>query len=340
MATRIDVAKRAGVSPTTVSRVINDNGYVAADVRKRVLEAIEFYHYVPNKFARVLRTRQKKEIACITHSITNPFYGEVVLGIEEVAFQNGYTFSLYNANFHDRDYRRVLEEGFYGGLIVLSPVELSKFVRLEQVKEALPTVVYWDWRGEAPVPAVYVQLQNAMREMVHFLLSQGHREILFLGHDSSQEWENPRLFGYRQAMQEAGLDAEKHVTLIPEWQDSLQTGYTVMKKILQSKQGFTAVAASTDLLAIGAMRALQEAGLRVPADVSVAGVDNLEISALVTPSLTTVHLPKREIGQRLMQLLLQQIQGVSHSLKDIFPYQLMVRESVGAFRPSSSVHPC
>jgi len=329
MTTRHDVAARAGVSPSTVSRVVNGNGYVAHDVRFRVQRAIEELSYVPNRLARSLRMSQSMQIACITHNITNPFYGEIILGLEDVLFRSGYTLSLYTSNFTEQDYHRTVGERMYDGLVVLSPVELGRVVKLETLKEKIPMAVYWDFTNASPVSNVTLDLRTAMTEAVAHLLQGGHKRIVFLGHETEKVEENPRFQGYVDALASHGISLLKELILTtPSWGDSPEFGYEKMNGFLQRDVAFTALVASNDLLAYGAMRALSECGKRVPGDVSVIGFDDLDITRFATPALTTVHVPKRLIGERLGALLLQDIDGTLVTPSPIvLKAQLVCRET-------------
>jgi len=330
MVTRQDVAIQAGVSPSTVSRVVNSSGYVAHDVRVRIEQAIEQLGYVPNRIARSLRSNKSMQIACITHNITNPFYSEIILGLEDVLFQNGYTLSLYTANFSERDYRRSIGEGMFDGLVVLSPVELGRVVQLKSLHELLPMAVYWDFTDESPVSSVTFDLRAAMRDATEHLISRGHRRIAFLGHDTKQPLENPRYQGYLDALTIAGLETIPELSITtPSWLDSAEYGYQNMKSCLSESINFTALVASNDLLAIGAMRALYESGRRVPDDVSVVGFDDIDIARFTTPALTTVRVPKRLIGEQLAKLILNEIAHNAPSPHRIsLTTELMERETV------------
>ncbi len=329
MVTRNDVAKKAGVSPSTVSRVINNNGYVATDVRLRIMQAIDELNYVPSRIANMLRSQKSSQIACVTHSIANPFYNEILLGIEETAYENSYSFSLFNANFEQYDYKRAIRESMFDGLIVLSPAELTKLMNASLLAEELPTVVYWDYSGETSFPHVFVDMEKAMETSVSYLLENGHRQILFLSYEFMTPEENPRFQGYISALAKhrQTLDA-RMVVMCKRWDDTLASGYAKMKEFLQTSIPFTAIAATNDLLAIGAMRALSEAGMRVPQDVSVTGFDDVDISSYIAPPLTTVHVPKRQIGQELVTMLFDKMAEKQVNTKLTMPTQLIIRESV------------
>ncbi len=329
MPTRHDVAKKAGVSPSTVSRVVNRNGYVAQDVRLKVEKAIEELSYVPNRIARSLRLNESMQIACITHNITNPFYSEIIVGLENVLFKRGYTLSLYTSNFTEKDYLRTVGESMFDGLIVLSPVELSRITEINKLQGTIPFAVYWDFMNASTVPGVTLDLRLAMKQATQFLLKRGHHKIAFLGHETRRKEENPRFLGYLEAYREYNLPMQDDLILTTaSWADSPQFGYEKITSVLKDNVSFTALVASNDLLAIGAMRALYESGLRVPDDVSVIGFDDLDIARFVTPSLTTIRMPKRQIGEELGRLLLQEIDGSRATKSVILHSELIERETV------------
>ncbi|QSO47417.1 LacI family DNA-binding transcriptional regulator [Alicyclobacillus mengziensis] len=333
MTTSRDVAKRAGVSPATVSRVLNNSGYVAADVRERVNQAIRELNYVPNRLAQGLRKQRYGQIACVMPSIRNPFYHEIVTGIEETGLTKGYTFSLFNRVHKREDYLKVILEGFYDGIIFLSPFEVEKVHDIAEIAKQIPTVVYSDRGHVFGVPQVLVDLRKAMRDIVTQLIHDGHRQILFLGYEFVEETENPRYQGYMDAMAEHGAEVPNGLLeLIPDFKDTLSVGYESISNVLRERVPFTAIAASNDLLAIGAMRALKDHGLRVSEDVSVTGVDDIEMARAITPTLTTVRIPKHEIGRKLMSLLLERLDGGeidNHRVVEVAT-EMICRESTGS----------
>lgn len=336
MPTRSDVAKLAGVSPSTVSRVLNDNGYVASEVRKRVLEVIKELNYVPNRAARSLRLQQYQQIACIAPSVGNSFYHEIVAGIEETALEAGYTFSWYNLRREQMGHLQVILEGFYDGIIFLAPYEIGSVFDLERISKRLPTCLYSDRGKFYSIPNVYVDLRAAMRVNIEYLIECGHRQILFLGPEYRDVNENPRFQGYLDAFRNQGLEfCQDLIQLIPNHKDTISYGYERVKQIIEQGMQFTAVAASNDLVAVGALKALQDQGISVPKDISITGVDDVEIASLITPALTTTRIPKRKIGNRLMELLLKQILGEPISEMSVgFLTEFVTRESVMARVPN------
>ncbi|MCM3118673.1 LacI family transcriptional regulator [Neobacillus sp. MER 74] len=337
MVTRKDVALKAGVSPSTVSRVINNNGYVAMEVRKRIEAAIAELNYIPNRAAQNLRMKSYKQIACISPSINNSFFAEMFMGIEEMAIEVGYSLSLYNITKKKPDFLKQVVEGPYDGLILLASHELIMIKDILENIKKMPLSIYWDRIDKlniplkAEIPHVYVDLKKVMRQSVNHLITNGHKEILFLGHYYQKEKSsNPRYKGYEMAMKEHNLEIKEYYRIFVEmYEDKLTTGYEAIKMLLDKGQYFTAVAASNDLLAAGAIRAIIESGKKVPEDISVIGVDNIELAKIVTPTLTTMNIPKREIGKMLVQQLMDQIQNENTIEKSIeVEVMLKERESV------------
>ncbi|TJY40629.1 LacI family transcriptional regulator [Cohnella pontilimi] len=337
MVTRKDVAQKAGVSPSTVSRVINKNGYVALEVRERIEAAIAELNYIPNRAAQNLRTRSYKQIACISPSISNSFFSEMFMGIEGMAIEYGYSLSLYNITKKKHPYIKQVLEGPYDGIILLGSQELTMVEDILEITKKMPLVTYWDRieRMDIPlkaqIPHVYIDLKKVMRQSVEYLITNGHKEIVFLGHYYNEESNsNPRYKGYEMAMKEHRLPIKDYYKIFIEmYEDKLTTGYDAIKMLLDRGYYFTAVAASNDLLAAGAIRAIIESGKKVPQDVSVIGVDNIELAKIVTPTLTTMNIPKKEIGRMLVQQLMDQIQNESTMAKSIeVEVRLKERESV------------
>lgn len=312
MVTRREVAQLAGVSPTTVSRIINDNGYVSEEVRIKVLAAIDELGYVPNRVARSLRTQKSKQVACITYGLTNTFYAEVVQGIEEEALENGYTFSVYSSHIDKQQYHQLILGGFYDGLIILTPSEFLDSVDLKKMRRTIPISVYWDLGDQTNIPNIKINLKEAMKKTVNYLLDNGHSKIVYLGSTNNGVGfkENQRLNGYMEALIDRGISfSDDYLLSVPTWRETAVLGYMKVKELIEKQVPFTAISACNDLMAIGAIKALVESGLNVPNDISVTGFDDIELANMITPSLTTISFPKKAIGHSLMNILLRQING-------------------------------
>jgi DNA-binding LacI/PurR family transcriptional regulator len=172
-----------------------------------------------------------------------------------------------------------------------------------------------------------------MEKTITYLIDNGHSNIIYLGYAKDGikgVEENPRFKGYMNSLRKRGIDiSPDHLLFVPNWNDTLTSGYEKVKQLVKKKVSFTAIAACNDLMAIGAIRALHDHGIRVPEDVSVTGFDDLELASMITPALTTVSLPKRQIGHSLMNILLRQLKGenIRGKVRE-YSADLKVRESV------------
>ncbi|GMA63822.1 LacI family transcriptional regulator [Alicyclobacillus fastidiosus] len=329
-ATRIDVARRAMVSVSTVSRVLNNSGYVSAEVRQRIEAAIKELNYVPNRAARSLRSQHYRQVACIGPSVSNLFYNDIVVGIEETALEYGYTLSWYHLTRERIKDIHAIMKGFYDGIIFLAPFDIEDLVDLADIARRTPTCLYSDRGKSYDIPYVFVDLRAAMRRNVEYLISLGHEHILFLGHEFHDPTENPRYQGYIDALQAHGFSLrEELVQLIPNHKDTISYGHDLVRGLVEKGVFFSAIAASNDSVAVGALRGLREAELQVPEDVSVTGCDDIELANLITPALTTIHIPRQEVGVKLMELLLGQIHNEHTGGKHVeLPTRMVIRESV------------
>lgn len=332
MVTRREVAKLAGVSPTTVSRILNNNGYVSKEVRVRVLQAIDELGYVPNRIARSLRTQKSGQVACITYGLTNTYYAEIVQGIEEEALESGYTFSVYSSHIDKQQYKQLILGGFYDGLIILTPSEYLESVALEEMRRTIPISIYWDLEGETDIPHIKINLKTAMEKTVNHLLDNGHSEIVYLGSTGVGAGikGDQRLNGYIETMTHRGkIFSDDYLLDVPTWEDTAAQGYAKVKGFIKKNIPFTAIAACNDLMAFGAIKALSESGLHVPNDISVTGFDDINLASMITPSLTTIAFPKRDIGHSLMSILLRQINGEKiHGNVTEFSADMVYRKTV------------
>ncbi|QSO47411.1 LacI family DNA-binding transcriptional regulator [Alicyclobacillus mengziensis] len=334
-AIRSDVAKLANVSVSTVSRVLNNSGYVAPEVRKRIEAAIKELNYVPNRAARSLRLQQYRQVACIGPSVSNFFYNDIVAGIEETALEYGYTLSWYHLTRERIQDIHVIMNGFYDGIIFLAPFDIDELIDLSAIAQSVPICLYSDRGKSYDIPYVFVDLRAAMRKNMDYLLSLGHEDILFLGYEFDDPVENPRYQGYVDSLQAHGLRVRKElIQLIPNHKDTISFGHDLVREIIDNGVFFSAIAASNDSLAVGALRGLREAGFKVPEDVSVTGCDDIELANLISPALTTIHIPRQEVGVKLMELLLRQIRDDDTGGKPIeLPTRMVIRESSGRHSP-------
>ncbi len=331
--TRNDVAVLAGVAPSTVSYVVNNGPRsVSVEARQQVLKAIAKLGYHPSDVARSLRTRRTRTIGLVIPDITNPYYGEIAQAVEEVSFEQGYTVILaHSGHLPEREFRysEVLRSKQVDGAIFL-PVT-PDLEPLHVLRRAGIAVVVL----ERVVPGYHCILadehQGGFLATLH-LLELGHRRIgcIVAAGDSSSSV--ARVEGYRAALLEAGILPDKN--LVVESDYGYAGGETGAHCFLQMPQRPTALVAHNDMIAIGAMKAFTEAGLKVPAGISVVGFDDIAAASYVQPPLTTIASAKRQMGKDAIELLMSLLRSEERvpPRTTKLPVKLIVRNSTG--RPS------
>jgi LacI family transcriptional regulator len=303
-----DVARRAGVSRQTVSRVLNNKGEVRPGTRDRVLAAIEELNYRPNAVARSMVRGHTCTLGCISPSLTDFTFASIIEGAQAEARRLGY-FILTGSAPTEQEVESLLEEFLHrqvDGLIVFNPYADGRFRYLHPLIETGIPVVYLGntARGE-PVSSVRCDDQNGGYQATRYLLDLGHTAIATVTGPPNEECVGDRLNGYRRALEERGLPADDRRVVSGNW--SALSGYQATRSLLESGARFTAVFAQNDQMAVGAIRALREAGLRVPGDVSVIGFDDIPLASYFDPPLTTLRQPMAELGEHAARLLIAAI---------------------------------
>ncbi len=332
-ATMKDVARRAGVSIQTVSYVINETGSISAPTRARVLSAIDELNYHPDAIARSMRTRQTRLIGLLVLDITNPVHSRIAHAVESAAHAKDYRVILYNISQDpDRELEslRAAVEGLVDGLIIVNAVARERtlaFLHQEGVNGVLI-----DCLASADIPSVMVDNFAAAYAATRHLIDLGHRRIAHIAGWEPHTIAQQRLDGYRQALADHGLEYVCiGAALAESWSWDLKAGYDGMRHILANGERPTAVFAASDQMAIGAYRAIAEAGLRIPDDISVVGFDNLEIAAYTIPPLTTVNQPFDQMAANAVRLLLKLIKHQRvEKPQQVLPYELVIRGSTKA----------
>ncbi len=312
-ATIVDVAKLAGVSMATVSRVVNSNYPVREKTRRRVQEAIEELEYVPNVQARELNLQQSTIIGVVVPSLYNMFFAEVIDGIESCVRQDGYSL-LLNCAKNDPDQEmeciNTLLTRNVSGIIVISPntqgIEEEFYVQM--VKRA-PLVFINGYRQVPGVSYVMNDESRGTRQALTYLMNLGHRRILFVRGKNSDSYEIKEKT-YREIMQEKGLFSEDCIIRIDAG-NSLDTVDVATDRLLQviASSDITAVFCCNDLMGAGAIKACKRLGRRVPEDISVIGYDNIALSRFIEPRLTTMDQNMFHLGESAATLLLEKIHG-------------------------------
>ena len=335
MATIKDVALQAGVSVTTVSHVVNTTRHVSTAVRERVELAIRELGYVPSAVARSLKSNTTRTLGMLIPNSSNPYFAEIVHAVEDRCFAAGYTLILCNtddAPQRQSVYLKVLAERRIDGLIVVSTGDDEALVA--QLRGLQMPAVLLDREIDDPGCDLVetAHKDGALLAMRH-LLSLGHRRIACIAGPAHVIAGELRVQGWREALVEADV-APVDESLLWRGGFTSQGGYEAMREILKGNGTAgrpTAVLACNDLMAMGALRAAHEAGLRVPDALSVVGFDDIELCAYTSPPLTTVAQPKAHIGALAVDMLLERVSGKRSDVRQVvLPATLRVRASTAA----------
>ncbi len=333
MANITDVAKEAGVSIATVSRVVNNNDYpVRAETRAQVLEAVKRLGFRPNDLARSLNQKRTRTVGLLVPDLTNPYYPEIARGVEDAA-----SAELYALLFCNTD-RRAEKTEFYVNTLLQKRVDGiiiagggTDFTDASTAFAEYGAPVVFVGRHGDGGQSVQISNEAAARDATDHLTLLGHRNIAFLAGPRSLTSVQDRLEGYRAALRDAGLQADDAV--VREGDFGERSGYEATVALLENDPQPTAIFAANDLMAIGAMAAVRDAGLGVPGDVSVVGFDGIELGSYIRPALTTVAIPTYELGaaalRRLLELIARKQEGAPEPDDHTtwLPTELVVRES-------------
>ena len=332
MATIREVARAAGVSIATVSRVFNNSSLVNADTAQRVLEEASRLDYWPNSAAQSLTTRCTRTFGVLLPDLFGEFYSDVIRGIDREARLNDYQILLSSSHSNAEDVlsasRAML--GRIDGLIMMAPDEAS-IDTVERVRRRIPVVLL---NPRLPVKRCHsVGIENfggALAAMEH-LLSLGHREIALVAGPEGNVDAEERLRGFRQALTAAGLAPDQALVVEGDFRE--MAGFEAGSRILARQPRPTAVFCANDSMAIGLLAALRRAGCNVPDDIAVVGFDNVTIADYLNPALTTVHVDACGLGRQAVAMMLGAIEAGPQETpeRQVIPAVLKIRQSCGAF---------
>jgi LacI family transcriptional regulator len=326
-----DVAARAGVHPATASRALNPETrlLVREDTARRVLEAAEALGYHPNQVARSLRTRRSHSVGVLIPDLTNPLFPPIVRGLEDRLAAAGYVALLGNTD-GDSERERLLFEQMRARHVdgmVLATAHLSDPLLVEAARAGLPVVLVNRMAQDHSVPSVSVDSERGMQMAVSHLIERGHRRIAHIAGPQELSTGLHRYQGFVAAMRSHQLDAGADAVVFAKAY-SIEEGLRCTRLLLERRLGVTAVAAANDMLAVGCLEGLEEAGLACPADVSVVGFNDMPFIDRLRPPLTTVRFPHYQVGTEAAQLLLERIFGEGGPVKVLYlAPELVVRGS-------------
>lgn len=331
-ATIQEVAARAGVSYQTVSRVINNRPDVAAETRRRVQRVIDEMGYRPSAIARSLISQRTYTLGLITEDFSDYFFTQVIVGAEAEARARGFFFMLCSTERNPDDepeYMRLLTEREVEGFLFARPsTERDNHHVISLIRQGTPLVTTaYHIPGER-VTVVDVDNVDGGQQATQCLIDIGHRRIATITGPPHWRSANDRLQGYYRALAEAGIGGEAAQVEHGNW--SYESGYWAMKRLLARAPDLTAVFAQNDRMAIGAMRAVYEAGRRIPDDLAIVGYDDIPGAAFCYPPLTTIRQPMQQVGEVATQLLLEAIGNPQAEKREVLlKTELVHRESCG-----------
>ncbi|ELB2181597.1 TPA: substrate-binding domain-containing protein [Vibrio parahaemolyticus] len=331
MATMKDIAKLAGVSTSTVSHVINKTRFVSEEISERVNKAAkELNYYAPSALARSLKVNRTKTIGMLVTTSTNPFFGEVVKGVERSCYHKGYSLILCNTEGDNERMRQsintLLQKRVDGLILMCSSLEGERIDVFERYPD-IPVVVM-DW---GPMLFTSDKIQdNSLRGgylAAKYLIDCGHTEIGCITGPLIKHQAQMRYEGYKRAMNEAALGFNANWIIESDFE--CEGGYQAFKKMAERGTLPSSIFVSNDMMAMGVINAANELGIKVPDDLSIIGYDDIHIAKFMSPSLTTIHQPKYRLGQAAVETLVRRLDDKSNEAQVVqLEPTLVVRNSV------------
>ena len=300
MVTIKDVAKHAGVSVATVSRFLNGSGYVGEKAKKAIEESVQQLNYAPNQVARSLSKKQAKTIGLIVPDIMNPFFPELARAIEDTALKQGYTVILCNSDEDvekEQRYIQSLQKTYIAGFIIATNGLTNTYEHLN-----VPTVLI-DRFTEGDIPSVASENEEGAKLAAQYLLSTGAKQIGFLSGPMELEPVKKRFIGFKEGLGTAELVA------VEESAFHFKEAEQAARSMLEQHPQIDSIFASSDILAVGVLKAANGLGRKVPDDLQVIGFDGISLGEMLTPTLTTIAQDIYGIGEKATEMLIQQING-------------------------------
>jgi DNA-binding LacI/PurR family transcriptional regulator len=327
-----EVAKRAKVSAATVSRVLNNVGQVKSSTKARVLKAAEELRYHPNLHARTLAGGKSRTIGMIVSNMENPFFIDIYKAAEQNARAKGFEVVLANTDYNPEylvtDIHLMIGRRVAGLALVISEMEASLVQELSELD--IPFVFYDVGAPKHNISNITVNYGKGIEQIVDYLHELGHRRMAFISHHRDLAPLSVRERAFRETVE--------HYAPAVEWRiatsvDGLKGGRQATREIMSSGFNPTAIICVNDFMALGALSELREAGLRVPQDVSVTGFDNIALSEVSNPSLTTLHIPRERIGRLMFEALTEPPPSAEASRSSlVIDPEFVLRESTGPVR--------
>lgn len=332
-----DIARICGVGVSTVSRAINDYPGINAETKKKILDTIAEYHYVPNNSARNLKMLESDTVALIIKGIDNLFFHGMIKMFEEEFKGSGYTFILQMVNENQDEAEIALElakEKRLRGIIFLGGLVNSRYSEEALNSINIPYVrctgLITNNRDKLKFSSVSIDDEKESYKVVDYLCKMGHKKIAIIS-ERGKTLGAARQLGYERALRDNGIEVDQNLIVymredLPTY--SIENGYAVIKELMDSEKEFTALYAISDLLAFGAYKAIKESGKSIPDDISVVGFDGLSMTDYFTPALTTVEQPQNGMVKASIQMLLDAIEGDCEKKEVIYETRIIEKDSI------------
>jgi DNA-binding LacI/PurR family transcriptional regulator len=335
MAVIKDVARLAGVSPSTVSKYLNNSQALSEVFRERIRVAIEKLDYTPSPIARSMRTGRKNLIAVIVPSILNPFYSEVYHAIRLECLQKGYTPVLYTTDENMDVLRTILANlgaSHVDGAILCFLDEEEIIKRIEDLEMSTP-VALMSWHVQSPkFCCVVVDVYSAVFAATSHLIGLGHERIGYIGGRLSRSISQEKLRAFRNAMDGAGLPIQEEFIASDHFR--YEMGFSATRTFMQNKNPPTGIVTANDVLAVGCVKYLVNSGFKVPEDVAVIGHDGTQLASIYEPSISTMVQPIAETGRSAVEMVVSRIEKpTSKKYRAVFQCELKVRQSTSKSAP-------
>ncbi|MBL0406962.1 LacI family DNA-binding transcriptional regulator [Microvirga aerilata] len=326
-----DVARLADVSTATVSRALATPERVSPEARARVLEAIAKTGYVPNPAARTLRSQKTYMVLVVLPDLSNTFFSKILRGIEETLFEAGYGMiisDLDGSPAKEAHFAAFTAAGRVDGAILLNGhlFGQSRDGEGQPARITIPLVALCEAIPGADIPQIEIDNRAAASRMTQHLAGLGHSSIAYVSGPAINVLERERFQGFKEGLQAAGLPYDPALVIPGDY--TIEAGVAAGERLVAQATRPTAVFCTSDEMAIGLMRTVLSAGLRVPEDISVAGFDDIDFAAVAEPSLTTIRQPRRELGQAAATALIDLLQGRTTPKRIRLETELVVRDSV------------
>lgn len=329
-----DIAKEAGVSTATVSRVLTGNASVKEDKRIRVLEVMEKYNFQPNALARSLFRKETKTIGMILPDVTNPFFSTLYMKTDKCALKHGYTMMLCNSMSNrelESHYLMSMAEKrvdaliFVGGRVNDINISQEQIKELQNIADRIPLVLINGVAEALDCYKITTDEQSGMEKLVDYLLSLGHRKIGMLGGTSDITSSIIKRSALKNALNKREIELKEDYIITGDF--SIESGKYSMKALIDKKDRPTAVIAINDFVAIGAIKIAEELGLKVPDDISITGFDDTYLSEIISPELTTVSHNYELIGNAAIDTIVTAISTGDTQKERLIPTELVIRKS-------------